>query len=139
MSTRERWIIYPLLLMTLGIAMRDKIFVPTRLRAGELAADKIVCNRFQAAHAACSESESIKSECRQLQASQIVCGEFESIQAECRALLVRNPKGQRIVAIGAEAKTLGGTIETFAASGAPTLRIPAPAPSRKPEPEKATP
>ncbi len=35
MSNRERWIIYPLLFLTLGIAMRDKI-VPPRLKAREV-------------------------------------------------------------------------------------------------------
>ena len=31
MSTRERWIVYPLLFMTLGIALRDKIMPPAHL------------------------------------------------------------------------------------------------------------
>ena len=36
MSTRERWIVYPILFMTLGIALRDKIIRPTHLGSGDL-------------------------------------------------------------------------------------------------------
>jgi hypothetical protein len=28
MTSRERWIVYPLLFLTLGIAMRDKVIPP---------------------------------------------------------------------------------------------------------------
>jgi hypothetical protein len=51
MSTRERWIVYPLLFLTLGIALREKVIPPERIRVGEL-----VCNRL----------ESLQTECRTL-------------------------------------------------------------------------
>lgn len=49
MSTRERWIVYPLLFMTLGIALRDKVLPPNRLAVGT-----VVCNRLQSNRAECN-------------------------------------------------------------------------------------
>ena len=44
MSDRERWIVYPLLFMTLGLSLRDRI-------AGEsvqkLSIDEVVCNQLE--------------------------------------------------------------------------------------------
>ena len=48
MSTRERWIVYPLLFMTLGIALRDKVIPRNRLAVGT-----VVCNRLQSSRAEC--------------------------------------------------------------------------------------
>ncbi|MEM6329490.1 MAG: hypothetical protein AAF790_04485 [Planctomycetota bacterium] len=39
MSERERWIVYPLLFLALGAALRDKLMQQTR-------ADQLVCNRL---------------------------------------------------------------------------------------------
>jgi len=36
MTTRERWIVYPILFMTLGIAMRDKVVPPSHFVAQEI-------------------------------------------------------------------------------------------------------
>ena len=51
MTNRERWIVYPLLFMTLGIALRDKIIPPAQLghlglqfQAGEVTTHQIRCN-----------------------------------------------------------------------------------------------
>lgn len=46
MSTRERWIVYPLLFLALGTALRDK-FTDT-LRIGH-----VVCNRMEAGQSEC--------------------------------------------------------------------------------------
>ncbi|MBN1396042.1 MAG: hypothetical protein JW959_13550 [Pirellulales bacterium] len=46
MSTRERWIVYPLLFLTLGIAVRN-YFLPTgRLAVGDLRAERISCGEM---------------------------------------------------------------------------------------------
>jgi hypothetical protein len=53
MSTRERWIVYSLLFMTLGIALRDKVMPPThlgnlgmRIEAGMVTAQRIRCSEL---------------------------------------------------------------------------------------------
>ena len=48
MTTRERWILYPLLFLTLGIAMRDKV-IPARLKAWEITANSVSCGRLDVA------------------------------------------------------------------------------------------
>ncbi len=41
MSQRERWIVYPLLFLALGIAVRDKLIPPERLDVGLLRCDQL--------------------------------------------------------------------------------------------------
>jgi len=47
MTTRERWIVYPLLFLTLGIALRDKIVPPVHLRCSELVCDRVVSKQTE--------------------------------------------------------------------------------------------
>ena len=103
MTTRERWIVYPLLFLTLGIALRDKIVPPTHLRCSELVCDRVV---------------SQQSEC-----STLVCDRMESKQTECRTLVVRGPNGRPVVVAGADNKTHAGTLETFTAAGVPQINL----------------
>ncbi|MBU4399038.1 MAG: hypothetical protein KKE86_06840, partial [Planctomycetes bacterium] len=64
MSTRERWIVYPLLFLTLGIALRNKILPPTHfggmettLKAGEIDVRRIRCGELQAGRAILNQLE----------------------------------------------------------------------------------
>lgn len=52
MTTRERWIVYPLLFLTLGIALRDKI-VPQRM---------VVSEEVRARHIRCGDIEGQRAE-----------------------------------------------------------------------------
>ncbi len=110
MSTRERWIVYPLLFMTLGIALRDKIVPPTHL--GNFAA------RLEAREIA---TEQLR--CKQLQVDTVICDRLESQRSECRALIVNGPSGRPVVIAGAEVKGGAGTVETFTATGMPQVRL----------------
>jgi len=56
MTSRERWILYPLLFLTLGIALRDKVLP----RTVPLAADTIICNHLEAGDAKCSQLQLTK-------------------------------------------------------------------------------
>ncbi|MEN6405723.1 MAG: hypothetical protein ABFC77_04545 [Thermoguttaceae bacterium] len=47
MSNRERWIVYPLLFLSLGMAVRDKVMPHGVLRAKELICDHVVSNRSE--------------------------------------------------------------------------------------------
>ena len=58
MTTRERWIVYPLLFLSLGIALRDKVIPPMHttsfnVTAHEIEADSIRCNKLRAVEAEC--------------------------------------------------------------------------------------
>jgi hypothetical protein len=63
MSTRERWIVYPLLFLTLGMVMRDKFVPAAHFQAEEVTARQIHCSQLQADQTV---------HCGQLQADQIL-------------------------------------------------------------------
>ncbi|MCE5267405.1 MAG: hypothetical protein LLG00_05915 [Planctomycetaceae bacterium] len=48
MSTRERWIVYPLLFLTLGAVLRDKL-----VGSREVRAERVVCERLESIQAEC--------------------------------------------------------------------------------------
>ena len=105
MSTRERWIVYPLLFLTLGIALRDKVIPPDHLgnfrmkfEAGTIVTPRIRCN-------------------------ELLCDRLESNQTKCNTLLITGPNGQRVVAAGTDNKARAGIIETFTTDGMPQVRI----------------
>lgn len=135
MSTRERWIVYPLLFLTLGIALRNQ-FLPTRrfgavdLKAGEITAQKILCNEIVVMQ---------KGECNQLQCDQLQfnealgkhirtaglaqCAQLRAGEAEFRAMLVLNSEGKPVVMAAADKNTQSGVIQTMNSIGAPLVQI----------------
>jgi hypothetical protein len=135
MSDRERWIVYPLIFLTLGIALRNQ-FLPTRrfgaldLRAGEVAAQKIVCNDLEIREA---------GKCNQFQCGQFqfndalgkhirVLGLAENTQlragaVECRELQVVNADGKPVVLAGADKNTQCGAIQTMNPNGMPLVQL----------------
>ncbi len=135
MSDRERWIVYPLLFLTLGIALRNQ-FLPTRrfgaldLKAGELTAQKILCNDLVIYQ---------KGECSQLQCNQFqfdeafgkhisIAGLAECVglkagEAECRRVVVVDAEGRPVVLAGADKNTQAGVIQTMNANGMPLVQI----------------
>ena len=110
MSTRERWIVYPLLFLTLGIALRNKILPPTRfggmettLKAGEIDVRRIRCG--------------------ELQAGRAIFNRLEAGRSECRELIVVGPAGRPAIIAYADPKTHNGAIETFSATGKPLVLL----------------
>jgi hypothetical protein len=110
MSTRERWIVYPLLFLTLGIALRDKVIPPVQfghsglqVQAGEIAAHRIGC--------------------AELRVGRVLCDRLEAKQADAMALLVNGPKGQPVVAMGTDPVAHAGTVETFTVDGVRQVRL----------------
>jgi hypothetical protein len=100
MSSRERWIVYPLLFLALGTALRDKLIPPDHLgnlgmqfEAGAITAPRI--------------------RCQGLQVGQLVC----------ERLLVSGPNDRPVVAIGTDSRNRAGIIETFTAGGIPQVRV----------------
>ena len=94
MSSRERWIVYPLLFLTLGIVMRDKILPPTHFLANEITANKIHCD--------------------QLQVDRVVAAHELGVGSiRCDDLVVVGPNGRPAVLIGVDGKTKGGLLQTL--------------------------
>jgi hypothetical protein len=129
MSTRERWIVYPLLFMTLGITLRDKVIPPAHLgnlgmqfEAGAITTHRIRCNELQVGEEAGAITIP-RIRCNELQVGEVVCDRLESKQSVCRTLLVNGPNGRPVVIAGADTKTRAGIVETFTASGIPQVRL----------------
>jgi hypothetical protein len=113
MSTRERWIIYPILFMTLGIALRDKVTYHVGNPATLVEASTITSPRIR-----CAELQVGKLVCERLQANQSECG-----QSQCRALMVSGPNNKPVVVAGSDTNTRAGIVETFTAEGLPQVRL----------------
>ena len=115
MSTRERWIVYPLLFMTLGIALRDKVIPPNHLGnlgmqvvAGAITTPQVQCNELRVGRVVCDRLES---------------EQVESKQSECHTLLVKGPNNQPVVVAGTDTNTQAGIVETFTAGGLCQVRL----------------
>jgi hypothetical protein len=144
MSTRERWIVYPLLFLTLGIVMRDKIIPHRNLQVQGIAAEQIRCNQLQVDAALCNRLQSDGV----IGAAGVQCGELAIIgpkghptvflgtdprtkggiitseKVKCGALAVVGPDGHPTVLVGTDSKAKSGLIETFSPGGVPQVRIP---------------
>ena len=96
MTSRERWILYPLLFLTLGIVMRDKVLPQSHFHAQEITAY------------------------REIEADRIRCNQLEVGTIQSQALVITGPSGagriqMRVVPGG------GGWIEVIGAGGKPLL------------------
>jgi hypothetical protein len=103
MSTRERWIVYPLLFLTLGSVLRDKLVPQSHFQAVTISADQIRCSRLQ--------SDLIKA--------------IEAAVAEvrCQDLAVQGPNNRPVVVAAADIATGSGLLETYSATGARQVRL----------------
>jgi len=115
MTTHERWIIYPLLFLTLGIAMRDKV-IPPRATARRLEADLVRCNRLEAGHARCQ----LVSVARPDGAEAVRLG---TLPGRGGRLEVRSADGKTVVLAGTDPTGKSGMVETLDADGTPQVQL----------------
>ncbi len=131
MSDRERWIVYPLLFLALGAALRDKFIPPAQLRARSIAAEELAVRAVTA---------------ERLQCVRLQAGGTESVTAQVQSLAVAGPNGAQrirlavlpnqagqlvlygrdgrpIVAAGADEPGRDGVLETFAADGRGQVKL----------------
>jgi hypothetical protein len=129
MSTRERWIVYPLLFLTLGIAMRNQ-FLPTKrmgavdFMAGELSAQTIHCNNLEVMQ---------DGKCNNLQfgsarGDRLITAYAQSLQsrsgeAECHNLAITDEQDKPVIVMLEDPNTKSGAIQTMHANGAPQVQI----------------
>ena len=129
MSTRERWIVYPLLFLALGLALRDKILPASHMLVGEIAAGQIRCNQFQADRAACNQLQAEQAVCNRVQSDQVICkrlgatGGIATGNVQCGELMVVGSNGRPTVLVGTDTTTKGGLITTLSRTGAPLVLL----------------
>jgi hypothetical protein len=103
MSTRERWVIYPLLFLTLGIVMRDKFATWGNYQTNEVTAAKLWCG--------------------ELQVDKAIAGALVVRGIQCGELVVEGPNGRPTVIARTDPKTKGGAIITLSAAGVPLIAL----------------
>jgi hypothetical protein len=125
MTDRERWIVYPLIFLTLGIALRNQ-FLPTRrfgavdLRAGEITAQKITCNDLFIQE----KGECNQLQCRQFQFNEALgkhlrtlglaeCAQLNAGETKLGRLLVVDSEGKPVVLAGTDKNSGCGVIQTM--------------------------
>jgi hypothetical protein len=130
MTDRERWIVYPLVFLTLGIALRNQ-FLPTRrfgavdLQAGEISAQKITCNELEIREKGVCKQQ---FQCQQFQFNEALgkhirtlglteSAQLKATEAEFGAMLIVNTQGKPVVVVGADKNTQAGVIQTMNSSG----------------------
>ena len=128
MSTRERWIVYPLLLLTLGIVMRDKILPQRHLQASDITAERIHCGQLQVDQVASAGGIAVRRlQCSdEMAAGKIRCGQLQvdgGVAAGGFAVRSDQPNGLPTVLIGTEARTHGGIIQTMSPTGMPLVLL----------------
>jgi hypothetical protein len=118
MSSRERWIIYPLLFLTLGITMRqatyDKWIPSTRIQAEEIVAGQIRCNLLQVDQ----ELGAKRIRCDGLQSAGVIGAPGVAAGlVHADAVQILGPNRRPTVIIATDRNTKGGCLTTLSAEG----------------------
>jgi hypothetical protein len=123
MSTRERWIVYPLLFLTLGITLREsyelKHGLPDHLRANQMAANEVRCGKLEVDQLLCGQAEVTQM----ARARQVVCERVESEQSACRSLFVNGSNGRPVVVAIMDPRNHNGLVEILSANRAPLVQL----------------
>ncbi|MCC6127049.1 MAG: hypothetical protein IT426_18980 [Pirellulales bacterium] len=136
MSARERWIVYPLLFLTLGIAMRNQ-FLPTKrmgavdFRAGELSAQTIHCNNLEVMQdgivhknlGVAQELQFQRARGNAIRTDYAESQQSKTGEAEFQKLAVTDAQGKPVVVMLEDQNTKSGAIQTMTAAGAPQVQI----------------
>lgn len=129
MSTRERWIVYPLLFLTLGIAMRNQ-FLPTKrmgavdLRAGELTAQKIHCNSLTVDQdQTCANLTFGTAQGNRLDAGLVQSQIAKFAQSQSLEFKIVDKKENSIIMMLEDPSKKSGTILTLRDNGTPQVQL----------------
>ena len=107
MSTRERWTVYPLLFLAIGLALRAVAVPPDRLTVGEVEATRIICGELVIT------SEGGK---KLVHVGRVKGGGGGRIE-------INDSDGAEAVSIGTGAAGRDGVVEFFDADGRPIGRL----------------
>jgi hypothetical protein len=132
MTIRERWTVYPLIILALGIAVRDKIWPATLLRAHSLAVDTLQVHQIAVAAQLATP---------QLKADRIQGGIVETTElslvasdgtirggllgqlAQGGQLVLYNRQGKPVLLAGVEPNEQTGILEIVSPEGRPLVQL----------------
>ena len=100
------------------------------LKAGEITAQKIMCNEL----VILQKGECNQLRCDQFQFNQALgnhirlaglaeCAHLKAAQAECQAMAITNPEGKPVLVAGTDTNTQAGFIQTMRTNGVPLVQI----------------
>ena len=136
MSTRERWIVYPLLFLTLGIAMRNQ-FLPTKrfgamdLKAADITAQTIHCNNLEVMQdgivrnnfGVAQELQFQRARGNAIRADYCESQQSKLGEAEFRKLAITDEQDKPVILLLEDKNTKTGVIQTMRSDGAPQVQI----------------
>ncbi|MBN2022114.1 MAG: hypothetical protein JW809_04920 [Pirellulales bacterium] len=103
MSTRERWIVYPILFLTLGIALRDKI-IPAELRPLSVDTPAIACGRLDVDDLRCATCTVVGPDGR-------TCARLRGMPSGAGCLEIAGTGATPVLVAGMDAKGRTGQLE----------------------------
>jgi len=129
MTSRERWILYPLLFLTLGTVMRDKFFVRgVPINAREINAQRLLTAREIHVQRILCDSMDV--------GGKVECGEVGVIGRSGKDMVrigvlqngggrleLHGPDGKILVAAGSDETGKAGAVETFDSEGLTQTRL----------------
>ena len=129
MTSRERWIVYPLLFLTLGIALRGKLGAQKRLdavqvKAGQIEAGQITAfEEIAARKIRCNELEVMHGRLAVTRRDGTDAVRMHVLPGGGSRLELCGVGGSNLVVAGTDAGGKVGLIETLNAKGQPQVRI----------------
>ena len=129
MSSRERWIIYPLLFFAFCLGARDQFTFlrPTssevpRLECQVIDAERINCKRMVASEGISTNRIESEQESRPVEIDSLRLDELAAGQIRCQQLDAVSPDGQRRAELG-ESETGAGRLTIFDVNGQPAITL----------------
>lgn len=112
MTDRERWTVYPLLILALGASLRPQIFPPRSLEL-----DSLTCRRqITAGEVTANEIVGAVIQCPgELRAENVAVGTLKGGLLQCVAMQVVNAEGEKQLMMG-PLRTGGGGIDVYGSS-----------------------
>ena len=108
MSSRERWTVYPLLLLSIGLALRAVLVPPDRLTVGTVEANRVLCGEIVVSDDA--------GDVKLVHIGRVKGGGGGRIE-------VNDREGIEAVAVGTTAEGREAVVEFFDADGRTTARL----------------
>jgi hypothetical protein len=129
MTSRERWIVYPLLSLALGVSLKDKIFPPShggnpwfQFEAKDIVAGKILCTEMQIISPKGNPVVLVGVD-PNTYSGLIKTGEITAGKVACSRMEVLGPGGKTAVLADVDPKTHSGRVETLSSDEVPLVQL----------------
>lgn len=132
MSTRHAWIVYPLLFLALGAALRDKFIPPAQLRARTVVAEAVQARDLAATgHVRCAHLDAATVQCALAKVQGLTVAGPDGVERAALAaapgqgaqLVLCGRDGKPVLLAGADEQGQTGLLEIVTADGRPQVRL----------------